>query len=145
MDNQQEMLALQELFDIVKELTGYMGDIMMQYAGGGGYVEQRGVHALLMHLHRQRHVESSLIRLEACQAVEARLQGAHIPYAAFEVGQDDWKARMYVYRDSDGRKVKDIIQGMEYRAQTYPREYLPQLERDVDVGMNIGMESMPGR
>ena len=114
MDQQQEMMQLQELFDVLKGMFDFTGNIMLQYAGGNRYVEQRGVEAMLSHLHAGGHIDTTMIRTGVAQGLEERLKEAHVPYASFEMTTEENEAvRLYTFRDSDRAIVKDIVQRME--------------------------------
>ena len=114
MDHQQEMMQLQELFDAVKEVFGFAGNIILQYAGRNSYAEKKGVEAMLSHLHEGGRIDSMTIRPEASQGFEEMLKDSRVPYASFEVEIDDGaKMQMYTFRDRDRAIVKDIIRQME--------------------------------
>ena len=106
-------MAMQELFDVIKGLTGFAGNIMMQYAGQEAYVEKGGVQAILEHLHGGKQVGTASIRMEMADGFEEQIQGAHVPYTAFDVkAEDDRELRLYAFRDKDMAVVKDIIRDM---------------------------------
>ena len=114
MDQQQEMMQLQELFDAIKEVFGFAGNIMLQYAGRNSYVEQQGVEAMLSHLHEGGRVDSLTIRPEMSRGFEEMLKEYRVPYASFEAELDDGaKMQLYAFRDRDRASIKDVIRQME--------------------------------
>ena len=113
MDTQQEMSALQEMFEVIKQLTGFTGDIMVQYSSINRYTEQRGVEAILKHIRNGGRADLEMIRESYAAGFEERLKGVGIPYAGFEVTMEEGeRQRMYAFRDRDRAMMREVIREM---------------------------------
>ena len=114
MDAQQEMYSLQEIFEVIKQMTGFSGDIMMQAATGERYTEQKGIDAILKHIHSGGRADSEIIREELAGGFEKLLRNARVPYAGFEVTSETGeKQRLYTFRDGDRSIVREVINEMK--------------------------------
>ena len=85
MGEQQELDSLGEIFEVVRQMAGFTGDIVMQYASGRAYREQKGVEAVVSYIRSGGRADSTLIWMEAAGEFEKRLMGARIPFAGFEI------------------------------------------------------------
>ena len=138
MDAQQEMYSLQEIFEVVKQLTGFSGDIMMQAVRDNRYVEQGGVEAILKHIQEGGRAEAEIVKENLAEMFEKNLQKARVPYVGFEVTMESEEAlRLYTFRDKDRAIVKEVIKDMR----------LPELsELQVDMtDRKRVMDMEPGR
>ncbi|MBR1635734.1 MAG: hypothetical protein IJ682_11835 [Lachnospiraceae bacterium] len=138
MDAQQEMYSLQEIFEVVKQLTGFSGDIMMQAVRDNRYVEQGGVEAILKHIQEGGRAETEIVKENLAEIFEKNLQNARVPYVGFEVTMEsDEVLRLYTFRDKDRAIVKEVIKDMR----------LPELsELQVDMtDRKKVMDMEPGR
>ena len=136
MDGQQEMRELQEIFDVVKEITGFAGDILMQFPGRTAYVEEKGVQAILAYLESGGKAETVMVREELGDGMERQMEKCHVPYAAFEaVTEDEKRMRMYAFRDKDRTIIKDIIREMDVGLEdiTVGAPSMREREKDMDV------------
>lgn len=140
MDGQQEMRELQEIFDVVKEITGFAGDILMQFPGRAAYVEQKGVQAILEHLDGGGRAETAMVRAELGEGLEQRMEKCHVPYAAFEVvTEDERQMRMYAFRDKDRTIIKDLIREMNIDLADISLGAPPMRERTRDLDVEPGL------
>ena len=127
MGEQQELDSLGEIFEVVRQMAGFTGDIVMQYASGRAYREQKGVEAVASHIRSGGRADSTLIRIEAAGEFEKRLMGARIPFAGFEITSErDEKMMVYAFRDKDRAVVRDVI-------------------RDMEIGLDRKTTEQPGR
>ena len=134
MDVQQEMYSLQEIFEVVKQLTGFSGDILMQAASGERYVERGGVETILEHIHSGGRADSQIVGEELAEIFEKSLQGARVPYAGFSVTTESGKEqRLYTFRDKDREIVKDVIREMQLPDISKFRTGALARDREIDM------------
>ena len=134
MDAQQEMYSLQEIFEVVKQLTGFSGDIMMQAVRDNRYVEQGGVEAILKHIQEGGRAETEIVKENLAEIFEKNLQKARVPYVGFEVTMEsDEVLRLYTFRDKDRAIVKEVIKDMRLPELSEMQVNMARDVRDVDI------------
>ena len=140
MDGQQEMRELQEIFDVIREITGFTGDVLAQLPGGAVYVEQKGVQAILEYLDGGGRVDTAMVRTELSDGLEQQMRECHVPYAAFAVTtEDEERPMMYAFRDKDRAIIKDIIREMNINLEGISMGVPPMRDRARELDVEPGL------
>lgn len=115
MNNDTEMRTMQGVSKVTEKMADFAGDIIMQLLQKQGYVEERGVKALLHHVKKGGRTKTTIVSEQRAEQFKELMKKAHIPFVEIEHLEPKSKERMmfFVYRDVDAKGVNRVIKEFE--------------------------------
>lgn len=106
-----ELQNLGEAARITEKLADFAGNVILQLMQKQGYVEKRGIKAILSHVEKGNGTLTASVSEERAEAFKELLKENHIPYV--EIAHTDPETRervmFFVYRDSDRGRMEKVI------------------------------------
>ena len=136
-----EMQGLHEAARVAEKLADFAGSVIMQLLQKQGYVEEKGVKALLSHVREGGGTLTTVVSEERAEAFRGLLREAHIPYveiARTEPGTGE-RSLFFVYRDCDCDRMGDVLKEFALRIDRSCHEVDIETFGRMAAGKTYGM------
>lgn len=106
-----ELQNLGEAARITEKLADFAGNIILQLMQKQGYVEKRGIKAILSHVEKGNGTLTASVLEERAEAFKELLKENHIPFVEIAHTDQETKEKVmfFVYRDSDKGKMEKAV------------------------------------
>lgn len=106
-----EMSSFREAARVAEKLADFAGSVIMQLLQKQGYVEEKGVKALLTHVRNGGGTLAAVVSEARAEDFQGLLRESHIPFV--EIARTDPGTRertvFFVYRDSDRDRMEEVL------------------------------------
>lgn len=109
--DEMELKNLGEAARVTEKLADFAGNVVLQLMRKQGYVEKKGVQAILTYVEKGKGTLTAAVPEGKAEEFKERLKKRHVPYVeiAYTNPETKEKSMFFVYRDSDREKMAQII------------------------------------
>lgn len=138
-----EMGVFGEAARVAEKLADFAGSVIIQLLQKQGYVEEKGVKALLSHVRDGGGTLAAVVSEARAEGVRELLKGAHLPFVEIARTEPDTGERMvfFVYRDRDRGRMGEVLGKFAMQIDKSCHEVDLETFGDMAMGKNYGMVS----
>lgn len=136
-----EMSNFREAARVAEKLADFAGSVIMQLLQKQGYVEEKGVKALLAHVRNGGGTLAAVVSEARAEDFQELLREAHIPFVEIARTDPDAKERtvFFVYRDSDRDRMGEVLRKFALQIDKSCHEVDLETFGNMTAGKNYSM------
>lgn len=136
-----EMSNFREAARVAEKLADFAGSVIMQLLQKQGYVEEKGVKALLTHVRNGGGTLAAVVSEARAEDFQELLREAHLPFVEIARTDPDTKERtvFFVYRDSDRDRMGEVLRKFALQIDKSCHEVDLETFGNMTAGKNYSM------
>lgn len=136
---------LAKLLEILMSVVGYTTELqqnLLKVVQNQGYVQDKGIEALLKHIEKGGKVNQFAVDTEHKEDFERRIKEANIPFVTMEYTTEEGEVKTnYMFRDTDSPLIRNIKELMKEEISNNSKELSITQFREMMEGKEIGIAS----
>lgn len=136
---------LAKLLEILMSVVGYTTELqqnLLRVVQNQGYVQDKGIEALLKHIEKGGKVNQFAVDTEHKEDFERRIKEANIPFVTMEYTTEEGEVKTnYMFRDTDSPLIRNIKELMKEEISNNSKELSITQFREMMEGKEIGIAS----
>lgn len=136
---------LAKLLEILMSVVGYTTELqqnLLRVVQNQGYVQDKGIEALLKHIEKGGKVNQFAVDTEHKEDFERRIKEANIPFVTMEYTTEEGEVKTnYMFRDTDSPLIRNIKELMKEEISNNSKELSITQFREMMSGKEIGIAS----
>lgn len=136
---------LAKLLEILMSVVDYTTELqqnLLRVVQNQGYVQDKGIEALLKHIEKGGKVNQFAVDTEHKEDFERRIKEANIPFVTMEYTTEEGEVKTnYMFRDTDSPLIRNIKELMKEEISNNSKELSITQFREMMEGKEIGIAS----
>ena len=139
----EDMSRLTKLLEILMSVVGYTAELqqnLLKVVQNQGYVQDKGIEALLKHIEKGGKVNQFAIDTEHKEDFERRIKEANIPFVTMEYTTEEGEVKTnYMFRDTDSPLIRNIKELMKEEISNNSKELSIHRFKELMEGKEVGI------